>query len=310
MRLVVVAALLLTAPAVFAQAEQPVQRSLGECIGSLGSEVIGVEAIEAACPGAEQALRELNVAQFIPEWQWSTLGAEGIENLQAIERRYREAPQGNTPDVDGLRSVLDSLRKPTQMQATEGWFERLKRWLRDTFNQQRDDSPSWLERWLNENSMSETAREVLFYSVVAVILVLAIVVVVNEVRVARKGRRMRHDQQTNKAPSAEATVINPDLLDVDTAARTDRPSIVLRMLVATLVKTGRLPAARSFTHTELTTRARFDDSSQRQSFQRVSQLAERIVYGGDAGGTDLDEVVAAGQVLNTQLASGAAGAAS
>jgi hypothetical protein len=90
-------------------------------------------------------------------------------------------------------------------------------------------------------------------------------------------------------------------LDLDAAARSDRPSILLQMLVAALVKTGRLQAERSLTHRELATRARFDDSSQRESFRRVAQLAERIVYGGAEAPADLDEVVQAGRALHSQL---------
>ena len=93
----------------------------------------------------------------------------------------------------------------------------------------------------------------------------------------------------------------PRSLDLDAAARSERPSILLQMLVATLVKAGRLQAERSLTHRELTARAKFDDSSQRESFRRVAQLAERIVYGGDEAPAELDEVVQAGRALHSQL---------
>jgi hypothetical protein len=96
------------------------------------------------------------------------------------------------------------------------------------------------------------------------------------------------------------------VLDIDAAALSERPSIVLRMLVATLVKTGRLQAERSLTHRELIKRVKLDDSGQRESFSRVAQLAERIVYGGnDAPADELDAVVQAGRALNAQLAGAA-----
>jgi hypothetical protein len=63
-----------------------------------------------------------------------------------------------------------------------------------------------------------------------------------------------------------------------------------------------LQTERSLTHRELTAKARFDDPQQRESFQRVAELAERIVYGGDiAAPADLDYVVQAGRSLNSQL---------
>jgi hypothetical protein len=126
-------------------------------------------------------------------------------------------------------------------------------------------------------------------------------VIINEVRVARKGRRKRE-----RAGAAGASAVFDDALavrslDLDAAARNERPSILLKMLVATLVKTGRLQAERSLTHRELIGRAKFDDSSQRESFRRVAQLAERVVYGGDEAPAELDEVVQAGRALHSQL---------
>ena len=120
------------------------------------------------------------------------------------------------------------------------------------------------------------------------VVLLALAVIVNEVRVARKGRRKRGRTQVSAATGASGAALGRSL-DLDAAARSERPSILLQMLVATLVKAGRLQAERSLTHRELTARAKFDDSSQRESFRRVAQLAERIVYGGDeapAGTTD------------------------
>lgn len=276
---------------------------LDDCASSLEEGVIGIEAIEEVCPGLEFALMDLGLARFIAPWQWDTLGAAGLRNLRVIEQRYRDAPESAAVAVDSLRSVLDSLQKPAQAEQSLGWFERFKRWLRGELDEQGADADSWLGRWRDEHQLSATARALIFYGAVILVVVLALIVIVNEIRAAHKARRNVHRKQADVAAVGPHGVIATGAGDIDAAAHGDRPSLVLRMLVATLVKTGRLPAARSLTHSELTARARFDDVTQRESFQRVAQLAERMVYGGDSATTaDLEQVVQEGRALNTQLA--------
>jgi hypothetical protein len=49
-------------------------------------------------------------------------------------------------------------------------------------------------------------------------------------------------------------------------------------------------------------RARFDDPQQRECFERVAELAERVVYGhARLPREDLDSIVQAGRALNSSL---------
>ena len=299
--------LLLVAPAVFAQADEPARQVLDDCVESVEHGVIGMDALETACPGLEAALVELGVASFLSEQQRELIGLPGLMNVQSLLQRYDAAPETDAVEVDSLRPVLDSLQQPVQAKENLSWFERFKRWLRKTIGagSAADPSSSWLSRWLDEHRMSETARDVLFYGSVLLVVLLAIVVVVNELRVARKARRKSTQAQSpNEGIGADGKAVSS--VDFDAAARDDRPSLVLRMLVATLVKTGRLRAERSLTHRELSATAKFDAAEQRECFHRIAELAERVVYGGvEVPNQDLDDVVQAGRALNSHL-SGAA----
>lgn len=300
MRSIVFALWLLAAPAVFAQEDRSARQVLDECIDSVDVDVISMPALEEQCPGLEQALADLGLEPFIADWQWDTIGVVGLRNLRAVQQRYSEPPATADVQVDGLKSILDELKQPVQAEQSPTLFERFRRWLRNLLGQQDAAGDSWLSRWLDEYSLSETARTVLIYCLVILVVGLAVAVIVNEVRVARKGRRKRDRTQSVSGAGVFGEALARSL-DLDAAARSERPSILLQMLVAALVQSGRLQAERSLTHRELTTRARFDDSSQRESFRRVAQLAERIVYGGDEAPADLDEVVQAGRALHSQL---------
>lgn len=302
MRLAAFPLLLLTAPAVFAQADESARQVLDDCVESLRYDVAGMAAIEAACPGLEAALVELGVAPFLSDPQREALGLNGLMNLQNLVQRYSEAPEAGAVAVDSLRPVLDSLQKPARVEQPPTWLERFRRWLRNLVDNDKASAAPWLSRWLDKYQLSETMRNVLFYGSLLLVVALAVAVIVNEVRVARSGRRKKSAGTTlNQAVGAAGEAVSGQL-DLDAAARGDRPSLVFRMLVATLVQTGRLQTGRSLTHRELTAKARFDDPQQRECFRRVAALAERIVYGRGAVATDdLDYVVQAGRSLNSQL---------
>jgi hypothetical protein len=299
-RSIVLASLLLAAPAVFAQEDRSARQVLDQCIDSVPADVIGMTALEQKCPGLEQALIDLGLDPFIPDWQWDAIGVYGLMTLRDVEQRYSEPPAAREVQVDSLKSVLDELEQPARVEQPLTWFERFKRWLRNLMNKQQAAQDSWLSRFFDDYTLSETARKILFYGSVILVVLLAVAVIVNEVRVARKGwRKKARTEASDVAFGAPEGLARS--LDLDAAARSERPSILLQMLVAALVKTGRLQAERSLTHRELTTRARFDDSSQRENFRRVAQLAERIVYGGDEAPAELDEEVQAGRALHSQL---------
>lgn len=300
MRLAVFVLTLLVGAAALAQSEGSARQALDACIDQAPPEAEGIEDLEAACPGIETALEDLGVMPLLPESQLGVMNRTGLVNVRSLLERYEQPPERTAVGVDSLHPLLDSLREPPKVERPLSWYERFKRWLRTTFDKDESGGTPWLRRWLDEYQMSEAVRLVLFYGVMALVVLLAIVIVVNEIRAARTGKRK---SMFAKAQGAAAGVgPGSELDDFDSAAHAAQPSLVLRMLIATLVKTGRLQGDRSLTHTELTTRARFDDSEQRECFQRVARVAERVVYSGnEVAPQDLDDAVRAGRTLNTQL---------
>lgn len=297
MRFVVAVLILLAAPGVFAQSEDSPRQVLDTCIVALGSDVVGLEDMEEACPGLKTALQQLGIVELLPRNQDSLLTRNGLINLRSLLDYYEQPPERGQVGVDGVHTVLDSLRDPVDAERSLSWYERFRRWLRDSFDQREEQANPWLRRWLDEHSMSETVRLALFYGVMLLVLVLAVIIIVNEVRAARAGRR-KSQAGTEVDDSQIALATTP----LDAESRGQRASMLLKTLVATLVKTGRLPSAHSLTHQELLRRAKFDDSIQRESFHRVTQLAEREVFSGQqTSSEDLEDAVRAGQSLQAQL---------
>jgi hypothetical protein len=123
--------------------------------------------------------------------------------------------------------------------------------------------------------------------------------VYNELRTAGllRQRPVVQDDAVNAATSASG-----DATELDALAAERKASMLLRMLVATLVRSGRLRTERGLTYRELSARANFDDAQQRESFRRVASLAERTVYGGrELTADEVEPVVAIARALDAQL---------
>src|SRR5690606_9754658 len=128
-------------------------------------------------------------------------------------------------------------------------------------------------------------------------ILLALIVIANELRVAGVFRRSAR----RGAPQGAADTLLNDgssrAIDLDAAPLAERPSLLLRMLIAALMARGRVSGAAALTTGELLRRIQFADDAERACFQRVALLAERIVYGRVTPKGDLEPVLAAGRDL-------------
>jgi hypothetical protein len=129
---------------------------------------------------------------------------------------------------------------------------------------------------------------------------MAIGVIYNELRAA--GLLRKRPVVQDDAVKAAAGLESADAADLDALSADRKASMLLRMLVATLVRSGRLRTERGLTYRELSARANFDDAQQREAFRRVATLAERTVYGGrEITAEEVEPVVAVARALDTQL---------
>jgi hypothetical protein len=281
--------------------EDDARQLLGRCADSLDDESIGLEALEDECPGLEEAIERLGFMPLLSDKQRDQLDLNSLKELRALSYRYGGRAGNNSPGLDSLDSVLDEIKQQRAEQPLT-LLQRFKRWLRSLWERQQASGDPWFTQWLSEHQLSSAVRQGLLIAVTVLIVLLALAVLINELRasgVLRK-RQAAAAEGTGFFDSALAASAGP--MDLDAAAPGERPSLLLRMLVATLVKTGRLRTERSLTHRELGVRARFDDPQQRECFERVAELAERVVYGhARLPREDLDSIVQAGRALNSSL---------
>jgi hypothetical protein len=304
-----VLSLLLAPAAVYAQT--PAAPALDSALDAIAAcsetapEAIDNVLEESRCPGLHEALEDAGYAPFIPSAQRDSFTADSLSDLHALISRYQRAPDeaAPEPDPEALRGILAALEQPPQIEQRLSLWEKLKRWLRERLADARA-SDAWFNRWLEQFELSQSLTQIMIVTAVVLVLLLALLVLINELRVAGVFRRSSARSQQISTDGAVMRERAPAWSDFERIAPADRPSFVLRMLVAALVRSGRLATERSLTHREISARARLDDEVQRACLARVSTLAEKVVYGGAALDADADAVIAQGRELYARLSVG------
>ena len=307
MRLVALLVLLAVAPVAWCQAaaahdaERSALDVIGDCSDSADEESVGLTALEEECPGLTRALEQSGYLPLLSTSLREQLDAYDLSDLLAIDDWYAESDSAvGAPDTAALGPILESLRAQ-QPERPLTWFERFKRWLRSMADEQERDSDNWLSRWLEKRQVTEVVASTIVFVVLALILVLTILVIVSELRAAGVfGKRPAAEDGSIATGATAAT--RDAAVDIDSLPPDRKASIMLRMLVTTLVQSGRLRTERSLTHRELIARAKFDDAEQRESFKRVAALAERTVYGSaEVAASEVEPIVTAARALDAQL---------
>ena len=306
MRCVALLLLLAAAPAVSSQTAGQDERSaidvIERCGDSADEDAIGLTSLEEECPGLTGALEASGYLALLSTAERAELDAYDLGDLLQIDSLYEEQADRDL-NVGTLEPVLASLREQKPERPLTS-FERFKRWLRSLLDRRSSgsDDEDWLARWLRDVDVPDAIARSILYVSILLILALAVAVVVNELRVAGVFRRRRGLHDDDVVTAAAVVAAREASGDLDSLSVDRKASKLLRMLVTTLVQSGRLRTERSLTHRELCVRAAFDNAEQRESFRRVAALAERTVYGvGEIPAAEVEPIVAAARALDAQL---------
>lgn len=306
MRYALLISLFIGAPAVWSQTAGMPEQSwelIRACSEHADAGSIGVTELEQECPGIQAALAQSGYTPYLSELQQEQLTVYGLIELQRLAQRYAPAElEHPAVQIESLGPILTSLQRERTDEAQLSWRDRLERWLREVMGQQQEDY-SWLTKWIEKVSFSEAFVKMTLYVLVGLLILLAIGVVVNEMRVAgvmRRGRRgAKHDLASARLPAQQSRI---SLDELERASPRERVLILLQSLVAALVTTGRLRTERSLTHRELGHRASFAARSERECFERIAAAAERVVYGhGKLDAAEIDPLVRDGRALHARL---------
>ncbi len=276
--------------------------TLDGCAAQAPTQAKGIEALQAACPGLESALRELGFVAMLPDDWRSTLTRHGLADLDELAHHYAATPARTRPDPGAMHGVLDQLAQE-QVHPPRSWWSAFTDWLRGWLGSHDADSSSWFNRLLNHISASASLIKAVTYVLLFVTVAAALAFIFNELGIAGVlSPRARADGQSGTAALPRREPGAQGAVNLDDVAPRDRPRLLLRLLVARLLANGQLRADRSLTHRELVRDSAFDDAESRARFARVTELAEQVLYGsGEAASPQAGAVIADGRDLLRQL---------
>jgi hypothetical protein len=273
------------------------------CAANASGAISGVKDLDAACPHLEDALQTLGLEQVL--YDGSRLNRDALRDLVILAEDYGGSRPTGAPDVAALPGILRTLERE-QLPLPKSWWDAFRAWL-GTWLTHHSDTLTRLERWLERIGQSITMVNVINYSLIALVLIAAAAVIVNELKASGSLRR-RGNRVAPAATESGSAAVSADSERLQPAAPADRLKVLLRMLVRRLLQTRRLKTERSLTHRELVAQSIFDDESQRVVFARVAGSAEAILYGPHGAAPDaLDGVIQEGQTLLAQLPDASSG---
>jgi len=278
-----------------------------QCADTASPALNGVKALEAVCPGLQDALAGAGFDKILIEGWQQKINAHALADLGELAQRYSRT-QRHAPDTASLSKALESLQEKAPQPTS--WWQSFKTWLKNWLSRSDSTLASWLnrllDRWSATSDVSLTFLKLVTYCLTALVVIAAGVIVVREIRAAGVGRRARRAAQPESSnPSTPGRDLDLGLVPGSAA---DALAVLLRALVGRLLQLGRLRADRSLTHRELVVRSVFESDEQRAVFAAVAFGAESNFYGPrDRSPDSSDDVRRRGEVLLAQLAQSKSG---
>jgi Domain of unknown function (DUF4129) len=278
---------LLTSTVTLATSRQEALDAIDSCVQRLNPDVdTGYDRIVARCPNLPRRLGETGLSVWLPrDWQRprNDLSAGGLRELRALlARELTPTPrQSSAPSVRLVPAVLASLERADPERS--GWWARTKMWLRDIFEAPAAAADEgWLNRMIGRSGLSQTVIELVSYVALLLVLVLAVAIVVNELRVSSVWGRMR---RRPASPGDSPGHPRRPLLsweEVQTAPPQQRLGLLLELLVARMAEGGDLRLPRGLTARELARAAQLALPEDRELLAALAEASERVRFSNSA----------------------------
>ena len=243
--------------------------------------------LETLCPDLATALADHPLAPALarPPGERAPADATRIDDFQAW---YDAAVPGRRPDLESLPDVLAQMREPAPRRLS--LREQFWRWLTHKLGLDEFEMPEWTR----ELSIPPRVVDAVFYSVIALLLILAVAVIVNELRQRRGDRGDRRVARWSHDAGAAAPP--PTLAELEAAPLSQQPRLLLAIAINALSSRGVIDYRGSMTHRQLVTTAQGLPDG--QGLVLLSKAAERCAYGGwEPSAGDMDTLRSAGRAL-------------
>lgn len=287
-RLLCAAVLVLIAPLHAAEPDSPLtiaRKAIDDCRPRLDTQAdVGYDRVSARCPNLASALERSGVEQWLPQgWKEirNNLSVGSLNELRSLlDRELGAHASERKPRVEKLNDVLAGLGN--QHSVTNGTWLRFKRWLRELMERHdREDRDDWFDRMVRRTGLSDAIGEVITYISLGAMVLLALLVVLNELRAAGLLGRREPDEVDARDADLSATRPIPTMSDIERAPLIERPRLLLELVAARLTAIRRLPPASAMTVRELSRAVNLEGPQDRERLVSLASTAERARYAED-----------------------------
>jgi hypothetical protein len=270
-----------------AAAPEAALQTIDSCLSKLRPEIdVGYERIASRCPQLARRLEDASLSRWLPpDWKrvGNDLSAGGLRELRELLTAMSgdPSPGGHIrrPSIAALPAALAELAPANAMH--NGWWPRTRQWLRDIFERgAAENDEDWLSKLVGQNGLSQTVIELISYVSLLLVVLLAGLIVANELRVGgvatRWGARLRRARAAGAPRTVEESILSWD--GVQKAPLAQRPGMLLDMIVLRLTSESRLPLARGLTVRELVRAVRLPNERDRERLAGLASTSERVRF--------------------------------
>lgn len=282
--------------------------NIDSCVARLDPQLdIGYDRIAVRCPDLVKQLETGAWAPWLPRgWKepGNDLSAGSLKELREVvgrESDTRVTNLANAPNVRRLHPILTALAGSRD---ATGW-SRFKSWLRSVLERREQPTDeSWFSRMVSHVGISQSVIRLITYAALAAVVVLAGIIVLNELRTAGLfGRRMgtARKRQTQLAGSTAGMGWS----DIEHTPLRDRPRLLLELIVRRLSDRGALPPSGALTVREITRAVQLPEAEDLSRLTEVALAAERVRYSStEPQSAGLEKPIARGRELLERLEAG------
>lgn len=263
-----------------------VGRRLDRCLNALNA---GAEPLppyrrlilEEVCPGLTRAVAELPAAASLSQPLGLQTTPNQLRDLRALLDSYRSPPAG--VERFDFAALPELLARTLQVEPTPplSWWQRFKDWLAQKLRGSDETDYRWLTEFLKSLDPPEWLADLILRASVAVILLLALAVVVNELRAADLAswlQRRSRTQRANRVPAATGAA-RLTWKDVTNLPPGQQPAALLRLVLQALIERGLLPDDQSLTNREMLALLGAAARTPAAPFAELAAAADAVLFG-------------------------------
>lgn len=240
--------------------------------------------LEEVCPGLAIAVAELPAAASFSQPLDEQTTLNQLQDLRALLVTYH-SPPASVVRFD-FATLPELLARTLAVEPTPplSWWQRFKDWLAKKLAGSGKPDYRWLTEFLKSLDPPDWLAEVILRVSIAVILLLALAVVVNELRAAKLASWLQRRSRTQRASRAPGVNDAGGLTwkDVANLPPGRQPGALLCLVLQELIGRGLLPDDQSLTNREMLVRLSVAADVHAAPFAQLAAAADAVLFGNRA----------------------------